>query len=101
MEGNFDPTPKNRVNKSISNNITLTYKFHTLLETSGHGQGLLIHQHIELILGGKGNKFLKNCLKNFPKLHSEGVIVQKLLCPKKIQLLLSSHETPPLHILIY
>ena len=28
--------------------------------------------------------FLKNCLKIFPNLHSEGLIVQKLLYPKKI-----------------
>ena len=32
----------------------------------------------------KGNKVLKNCLNFFPNLHSEGVIVKKLLCPKKI-----------------
>ena len=47
MEGN-----NNRVNKSISNNIRLKYKFHTLLETSGHEQGIPIYQHIGLILGG-------------------------------------------------
>ena len=33
-------------------------------------------------LNNKGNKFLKNCLNFFPNLHSEGVIVKKLLCPK-------------------
>ena len=47
---NFNPTPTDRVNKYISNNIRLTYKCHTLLETSG--QGLPIYQHIVLILGG-------------------------------------------------
>ena len=45
-----DPTPIDRVNKSISNNIRLTYKCQTLLETSW--QGLPIYQHIGLILGG-------------------------------------------------
>ena len=65
--GNFNPTPIDRVNKSISNNIRLTYKCHTLLETSGHG--LPIYQHIRLILGGyltphtyRVNKFMTNNL---------------------------------------
>ena len=57
---------------------------------------------ISRTLINKGNKFLKKSLNFFPNLHSEGVIVKKLLCPKKFKLfLLSSHETPPLHILIY
>ena len=42
--------PIDRVNKSIFNNIRLTYKCHTLLETSG--DGVPIYQHIMLILGG-------------------------------------------------
>ena len=48
--GNFNPTSKDRINKSISSNIRLTYNCHTLLETSW--QGLPIYQHIWLILGG-------------------------------------------------
>ena len=35
-------------------------------------------------LHSKGNKFFKKCSNFFPNLHSEGVIVKKLLCPKKI-----------------
>ena len=49
----------------------------------------------------KGNKFKKKHLKIFPNHNSEGVIVKKLLCPQKNPTaFLSSHETPPLHILI-
>ena len=54
------------------------------------------------VLYNKGNKFLKNCSKIFPNLHSEGEIVKKITIPQKIPtVLLSSHETPPFHILIY
>ena len=35
--GNFNHTPIDRVNKSISNNIRLTYKCYILLKTSGQG----------------------------------------------------------------
>ena len=34
--GNFYPTPLDRVNKSTSNNIRLTYNCHTFLETQWH-----------------------------------------------------------------
>ena len=46
---NFNHTPTDRVNKYISNNIKLTYKCHTFLETSGQDQPL--YSHIGLIIG--------------------------------------------------
>ena len=53
--GNFNPTPIDRVNKSISNSNTyrLTYKCYTFLEMSG--QGLHIYQHLGIIKGGNLN----------------------------------------------
>ena len=36
--GNFNPTPIDRINKSISNTIRLTYKCYIFLETTGQGQ---------------------------------------------------------------
>ena len=53
--GNFNPTPIDRVNKSISNLNTyrLTYKCYTFLETSG--QGLNIYQHLGIMKGGNFN----------------------------------------------
>ena len=50
IRGLLSPTLIDRINKLMTNNIRLTYKCHTLLETSG--QGLPIYQHIRLILGG-------------------------------------------------
>ena len=53
--GNFNPTPIDRVNKSVSNSITyrLTYKCYTFLETSG--QSLHISPHLGLMKGGNFN----------------------------------------------
>ena len=60
--GNFNPIPIDRVNKSISKNIRLTYKCHTLLKSSL--QGLPIYQHIWLILGDNNNNNLLLNIQN-------------------------------------
>ena len=53
--GNLNPTPIDRVNKSISysNTYRLTYKCYTFLEMSG--QGLHIYQHLGIMKGGNFN----------------------------------------------